>query len=106
MDLEAIFILLVSLVFYGVIYLLTKNEIGKHQSKKVFFLASAVTFFLFSGLFSWSLFWPFFLVALIISVVAFLSSNNKFRYGVVIRNGVYGGFCLVVPVFILLQEYA
>ena len=48
-------------------------------------------------------FWVLFLALLILVVATYIGSNKKIAQGSFIKNGVFGGFWLLVPLYVFLS---
>ncbi len=46
-----------------------------------------------------SMFWVLFLAAIMLLFASYLGANEKYEHGVITKNGVFGGFWLLIPIY-------
>jgi hypothetical protein len=96
---ETMILSVAAMLLYAGLYWFTCSRTDKKSESKWFFSGSffCVTIL---GIGMWfSMFWVLFLAVLILLFAAYFGSNPKHIHGFVLKNGVFGGFWLMVPIY-------
>ncbi len=86
-------------MYMGLSWFSLRNEIPKSYSIKSFFGASSITVFLLCPSIAINLFWSLFIAVLILVIALYIESARKESNGKLIKNGVFGGLWLTVPIY-------
>ena len=68
------------------------------------FLSSSLAVFVaLGGLMMINLFWVLFIAFFVLVVATYIGSNEKFAHRKPLKNGAFGGFWLLVPLYVFLS---
>ena len=74
------------------------------RSNIAWFLSSSLAIFLsLGGLMLVNMFWVLFVAFLVLLIATYIGGNEKFGHCKPMKNGVFGGFWLLVPLYVFLS---
>ncbi|AZZ93492.1 hypothetical protein EUZ85_23320 [Hahella sp. KA22] len=96
---ETIILSVVALFLYTGLYWYTCLRTNKKSESKWFFFGSIFCISIL-GIGMWlSMFWVLFLAAIVLLFAAYLGSSSKYAHGSLLKNGVFGGFWIMIPIY-------
>ena len=97
-------LLLVTIVVvtaYSLLFWITCIKSQKTSEAIWFIGSSVITFLVLGGLMLVNMFWVLFLAFLVLVVSTYIGGNKKIAQGALIKNGTFGGFWLLAPLYVL-----
>mgnify|MGYP003637968919 CR=1 FL=1 len=91
-----IYLLLILVSYGGLFWFSTKGE--KTRIKMIFCAATALAFSSLLVSMFLDLFYTIIFVSLVFAVASYIGSNSKYTSGKTIKNGVFGGIWLALPI--------
>ena len=87
----------VTILYSGLAFFTLKNQV--HEAYIAFFGATILSFTVIVIGVIISLFWSLFIIPLVLSCGLYLESSRKDKEGKFLKNGVFGGLWLVIPIY-------